>query len=151
MASEVSSRHHFSAQESAANQHGQQQQQQQRNRASFLRSLEAGAKSGAPAANFASGAARDTEGRAPPLANQAATAATPGSSSELQEAAEQSNMTLKEAPAQSQEATTSQEEEPGKHHVGPVMGIFFKVWSLVKGELFERKLLSLAVTIIISA
>jgi len=24
--------------------------------------------------------------------------------------------------------------EPGKHHVGPVMGIFFKVWSLVKGE-----------------
>lgn len=26
------------------------------------------------------------------------------------------------------------EEDQAKHHVGPVMGIFFKVWSLVKGK-----------------
>lgn len=32
-----------------------------------------------------------------------------------------------------------QDEEQGKHHVGPVMGIFFKVWSLVKGKLDKMK------------
>lgn len=26
------------------------------------------------------------------------------------------------------------DDDNDKHHVGPVMGIFFKVWSLVKGE-----------------
>lgn len=31
------------------------------------------------------------------------------------------------------------DEDQGKHHVGPVMGIFFKVWSLVKGKLDKRK------------
>lgn len=31
-----------------------------------------------------------------------------------------------------------QDEEAEKHHVGPVMGIFFKVWSLVKGKLLDK-------------
>lgn len=35
-------------------------------------------------------------------------------------------------------------DDPSKHHVGPVMGIFFKVWSLVKGRLSVRGDLSKA-------
>lgn len=34
-----------------------------------------------------------------------------------------------------QQQIDQRDEDQGKHHVGPVMGIFFKVWSLVKGKL----------------
>lgn len=37
-------------------------------------------------------------------------------------------------PNKAETLTGDNDDSDDKHHVGPVMGIFFKVWSLVKGE-----------------